>query len=383
MGTSIQMSLNGTPMTTDVYNTIEQLEIEENADRPDALLMRIPVNRNSSGDLVYVGDGTFEPYSNITVTVTAPNKGPQCLFDGYALSWKLHLDRTNACSTLDVWAQDASWLMNINDSVQEWPGMTDGQVANQIFQSYGFTPASGNMSNDSPIHDPDAHSLFQRSSDLQFLRGLARRGGKLCRVACTDTPGQRTGYFITPGVGGSPAITITLSDPTAWSVDALNFEWDVMRPTEVDSSQLPLDSSSAEGVAGDSTSTGLSLLASRDMGTYASVPSVPAGSSGTLLLTPAADVAEVPMRTAAALLDAQWFVRCTGETDVLRLGDALRVGTVVEIDGAGSLHSGNWFVWSVRHKLSIDMLRMEFTLIRNAIGAAQTAGGLSSLIGGL
>ena len=34
--------------------------------------------------------------------------------------------------------------MNIDDHVAEWSGLTDGQVANAIFSSYGFTPADGN-----------------------------------------------------------------------------------------------------------------------------------------------------------------------------------------------------------------------------------------------
>ncbi len=54
---------------------------------------------------------------------------------------------------------------------------------------------------------------MQRATDLQFLRGLARRGGKMCRVACTDTPEPRTGYFVTPPVDGQPAATISLIDP--------------------------------------------------------------------------------------------------------------------------------------------------------------------------
>jgi hypothetical protein len=350
--------------------------------------MRVPVNRTSAGDLQYVGDGTFEPYTNVTLTVTPPSQPAQCIFDGYVLSWKLNLDRTGSTSTLDVWAHDASWLMNLSDTVQEWPGMTDGQVANQIFASYGFTPADANTDNDSPVHDPDDHSLFQRGTDLQFLRGLARRGGKLCRVACTDTPGERTGYFVTPDVSDSPSLTITLSDPNAWSVDSLEFEWDVMRPIEVDASQVDIDSSSDEGVPGNATDSGLTPLSTpatptRDYPTYANPPSSPSGGTGVLLLTPTADVAEVPMRTAAALQDAGWFARCKGEADLLRLGDMLRVGAVVELDGAGALQSGNWLVWSVRTQITVDAIKLHFTLVRNAIGAAPSSGGMSSLLGGL
>ena len=63
--------------------------------------------------------------------------------DGYVLSWRLHLDRASTSSAIDIWAQDASWLMNMDNHVAEWSGLTDGQVADAIFSTYGFTPAAG------------------------------------------------------------------------------------------------------------------------------------------------------------------------------------------------------------------------------------------------
>jgi hypothetical protein len=376
MTATVQVSLSGTPIPATLYDAIQLLEVEENADRPDALLLRLPVNRTSGGDLQYVGDGTFEPSTNVTVLVTPADQPSQCIFDGYVLSWKLHLDRTSGSSTIDVWAEDASWLMNMSDTVREWTGMTDGEVANQIFSSYGFTPADGNTDDDSPQHDPDAHSLFQRATDLQFLRGLARRNGKLCRVACTDTPGARTGYFVAPAVDGEPAATISLVDPETWSVDSLDFDWDVMRPTEVDASQVPLDDDSEDSVDGNATDSGLGALDERDYASYS-------GQSATLLLTAAADAPELTQRTAATLREAGWFVRCRGETTVDRLGAMLRVGSVVTIEGAGSLHSGNWLVWSVRTQITVDVVRLQFTLLRNAMGPAPAGGLPGGLPGGL
>src|SRR5439155_16090994 len=196
----------------------------------------------SAGDLQYVGDGTFEPNTNVALVVTPVGKPAQCVFDGFVLSWRLHLDRSSGASTVDIWAQDASWLMSLVDTVREWSGMTDGQVANEIFSSYGFSAASDNTADDSPQHDEDAHTLVQRATDLQFLRGLARRNGKLLRVGCADAPGARTGYFVTADVGATPAATLDLVDPDAWTVDSLEFDWDVLRPAEVDASQVALDS---------------------------------------------------------------------------------------------------------------------------------------------
>lgn len=376
MTVTVQLALNGTAVPEPFYSAIESLEVEESCAGPDLLVLRVPVNRTSASDLQYVGDGTFEPYTGITMTATPSGQGAQCVFDGYVLSWQLHLDRTTSSSTLDVAAQDASWLMNIDDTAKEWPGLTDGQVANAIFESYGFTAADANTDNDSPPHDPDGHSLFQRATDLQFLKGLARRAGKICRVACTDTPGQRTGYFIRPSVDAQPSATISLVDPDKWTVDTLDFDWDVMRPSQVDASQVDLTQASEDGTKTDTGSSGLTTQAARDLPTYTGRPS-------TLLLTTPGDVAELPQRTGAVLTESGFFTRCTGEADADRLGAVLRAGDVVTIEGAGAIHSGNWLVWTVRHRFALNSFKMQFTLVRNGVGLAPAAaGGLAAAIGG-
>jgi hypothetical protein len=53
---------------------------------------------------------------------------------------------------------------------------------------------------------------------------------------------------------------------------------------------------------------------------------------------------------------------------------------VVAVEGAGNLHSGKWFVWSVRHTFTAESHRMRFRLVRNAVGPTPTGGGL---VGGL
>ena len=79
------------------YDAITHMEIEENFDQPGTLLLQLPVNLTSAGDLQFVGDGTFEPMSNVALTVTpsAPGSRTQCIFDGYVLAWRLHLDRAH------------------------------------------------------------------------------------------------------------------------------------------------------------------------------------------------------------------------------------------------------------------------------------------------
>ena len=373
MSVSVQLTVGGTPVPDALYDAIIQLDIEENADRPGTLLLRLPADRTSHGDLQFVGDGTFEPMTNVAVTLTPgkPGARAQCIFDGYVLAWRLHLARASTSSAIDIWAQDASWLMNLDDHVTEWAGLTDGEVANAIFAGHGFTPAPANLASDSPSHLPDGHTLLQRATDLQFLRGLARRNGKLLRVGCTGTPGLRTGYFVSPAVTGPPTATISLADQDSWTTETLDFDWDVMRPAQVSASQVDLTQPGPAGIEVISATSGLSPLDLRSYPGYLGRPS-------TLLLTAPADVAELSQRGTAVLAESGFFARCTGEADVDRLGVVLRAGDAVAIAGAGNLNSGNWLVWQARHRLSVDGWTTGFTLARNAMGPAAPGGTFAS-----
>ncbi len=373
MGSTFRLLTDGTPADDKLYTVMGTLEVEENADLPGAVQVNLPVDTTDSQDLTFVTDDRFRPFANLAVVVTPTGQSDQCVFDGYVLTHKLRLKKGTSGSTLEVWGQDASWLMNLEEKTREWVDVTDADVANSIFGDYGISPAPDNTSDDSPAHTEDGHSLMQRSSDIQFLRSLARRNGKLCRVACTDTPGQRTGYFAKPSLDGDPVITLELNDPDAWTVDALDLSWDVSRPTAVNASQALFNDSDPDGVSADTSDSGLSLLDARDLADFSA-------QTMTVMLTATVDDAqELSLRAQSLLREAGWFVRCEGEADMARLKAVLRVGTIVQINGAGSLNSGKYFVWSVRHTISKDSHKMKFTLVRNAVGPAPSGG--SGLLG--
>lgn len=370
-----RLVLNGTPVpaSDDLYTQISSLEVEENADLPGAIQLQLPVDSSNTGDLTFVSDDRFKPFSNLAVVATPTGGSDECIFDGYVLSHKLHLKKGTTESSLKVWGQDASFLMNLEEKAKEWVDVTDADVANSIFGDYGFTPSSDNTSEDSPTHTEDGHSLMQRASDIQFLRNLARRNGKLCRVACTDTPGQYTGYFVKPNLDGDPVVTLTLNDPTNWTMDSLDLCWEVSRPTSVIARQALFNDTSP--ATGDSTDSGLTPLDAQG-------PSDFSGKTMTVMLTTAVDDAqELTLRAQALLREAGWFVRCEGEVDVSRLNSVLRVATVVQVNGAGALNSGKYFVWNVQHTITADSHKMKFVLVRNALGPPPSGGGLGSILG--
>jgi hypothetical protein len=148
----------------------------------------------------------------------------------------------------------------------------------------------------------------------------------------------------------------------------------VMRPTTVIAHHKLITDSDPEGTGGTTSDPGLPLLDQRSLADFA-------GGPVTALLGPAVDDGgELTQRAQAVLREAGWFVRCTGRADVGRLGSILRVGTVVRLDAAGAVHSGKYFVWSVRHRINAERHVMDFVLLRNGIGKTPNgdlaAGGL-------
>jgi hypothetical protein len=367
----------GGAAATDLAASFSDLEVEESVDMPGAFSLTLPVNLTDQGDYDVVNDSRLAPLSNVAIVATADDGNPQCLFDGYVLAQTAHLDTGTVASTLRVWGQDATWLMNTTEQVREWADLTDGDVANSIFADYGFTPDPTNLDDDSPTHTSDGATLMQRATDAQFLRLLARRNGKLFRVFCTDTPGVRTGFFALPALDGDPVVTLTLNDATAATVDSLDITWDVLRPSSNLAKQTLFTDSDPDGAGGNTSDSGLSLLEAQGLSDFA-------GTTVTSLLTATVnDGEELTLRSQSVLIEAGWFVRCTGSTDVNRLGSILRAGTVAQLNAAGSLHSGKYYVWSVRHKITMEKHTMEFVMLRNAVGASPSPGLLPSGLGGL
>ena len=318
-----------------------------------------PGGAEGAEDLSVVGDTRFRPYARAAVVVSVDGSPDECVFDGYVLAHSLHLDPGTIASTVRVWGQDASCLMNVEDKTREWTG-TDVATANSIFGDYDITPADANDAGNGSDNQSDKQVVMQRGTDARFLRERARRAGRLFRVACERQPGTHKGYFIKPDLGGDPATDLVLNPPTRANVESLDITWDVARPSEVIAEALV---ESKDPVDGGTKDSGLRLLEQRSLAGF-----IGDHATSTRLTAVVEGAGELRGRAEALLREAGWFVRCEGEADLNRLGLVLRVGMIVQVTGAGRLHSGKYFVWSVRHTMSAESHRMRFVLLRNSVG---------------
>lgn len=375
MPSAFALHLGGEPMPDALNARLGSIEAEESAEMDGALRVRFAISRDEAGELAPLGEPGLAPGAPVALVVRAGEREPQCVFDGFAQAQRIHLEPGLAGAHVDLLARDASWLLDRDEHARAWPGATDGAIANALFDEHGCVPDPRNLDHDSPRHEEATGLLMQRSTDWQLLRSLARRSGKLLMIRGGGAPDERTGVFALPDLTAAPVATLAPNRRDAANIGAIDIEWDIARPTSVAARQILFTDTDPAGASVEAGDSGLAALDERGLAALSATPGT------AMLTTPAGTADALTLRAEGALREAGWFVRVTGSADASTLGHVLRVGEVVELEGVGSIHSGKYLVWSVRHEIDAAAHLMRFTLVRNALGPAPASGG--GLLAGL
>ena len=329
------------------------VEVTEQAGEPSGFSLRYGLDI-LKGDLPYLTDSRIDAGSEISVMVSVDARN-DCLVKGPVHGQNIHLEHGGPGSTLDVRGSDTSVKMDRESRSVVWKDVTDSDAVQTILSTYGYTPDAEPTQ---AGHYENKHTLIQRESDLSFIRRLARRNGFYFWITA-DEFGLETAHFRRPQLGGSIAspLVINLESPTLATLD---INWDVERPTSITGVQLDLNAKSNIDLSVPKTpqvllgDTGLAAIT----GDTRSVQ----------LSAPANDAGDLQARGEGALIEADWFIRATCHTTVKDLGAVIRPHTIVELHGAGSRHSGKYFVSGVKHTINATEYKMEIQMIRNGWG---------------
>lgn len=349
MGLGIVIQVNGT--TDAELAQAVRVEVVESMGRATMfkLLYHIDI---SEGDLPMLADSRLDPGSEITILVPTDN-GTHCLVKGPVTGQRIHFQHGGAGSTLEVQGMDNTIAMDREAKSQVWDGVKDSDAVSAILGNYGFTP---DVEATSAQHDADKHALVQRSSDLTFVQQLARRNGCLFWVSC-DASGVETAHFKRPPLDeqSDVELIINLESP---NIETFDIDWDVERPTSVETLQLDLNT--LTDIDGGVDRTPQTLLAANGLAAIAG------DTHSQFISAPSDDGGDLRARAEGALIESDWFIRarCAANLEVLR--DLVRAHSVVTVRGAGSRHSGSYWVNQTEHIIDNVNHRMNIALLRNA-----------------
>lgn len=351
MGLGIAIAVNGTPDAELAEATT--VEVYEQMGRETTYRIRYEADI-SEGDLPLLVDSRLDSGSELSILV--PVLGTtHCLVKGPVHGQQLRLQHGGAGSWLEVMGSDTSIVMDRETRTAIWADVTDSDAVTSILANYGYAL---DVQSTTAGHYENKHTLAQRDSDLRFVRRLARRNGFLFWVTC-DHLGTETAHFKRPPLDGKAAseLVINLASP---SIQALDVTWDVERPTSVVGIQLDLNNKGK--LDGAVASTPQTILGNT------SIKSITGDIRSAHLAAPADDAGDLQARGEGLLIESDWFVRATCQTSLQTLGALVRAHTVVELRGAGSRHSGKYFVSAARHTIDATAHKMDLTLIRNGWG---------------
>jgi hypothetical protein len=309
----------------------------------------------SEGDLPMLLDSRLDPGAELSILASTGN-GAECLVKGPVHGQQIHLEHGGSGSWVEVLGSDTSIIMDRETKSAVWPDLKDSDAVSSILTNYGYTP---DVQNTSAGHFEDKHALVQRDTDLRFVRRLARRNGFLFWITC-DNSGTETAHFKRPPIDGSAEAELIINLESA-NLESLDISWDVERPTSVEGLQLDLNSKS--DLDGGVAQTPQTILG--DVGLKA----ITGDTRSILVSAPADDTGDMQARGEGALIEADWFIRATCQISTNQLGGIVRCHTVVDLNGAGSRHSGKYFVAGVRHTIDNTAHLMDVELVRNGWGS--------------
>jgi hypothetical protein len=365
----------------DAAGLIRRLEVDERADDVSSFAMTLD-QAPGDGDWTALADGRFQLLHRITIgfglgeqTSNAPAT-KDVVFDGYitAVEPVFGVDRTSD-SSLELSGLDASCVMHLEERQRRFEGMPDSDIVKQIYGEYGFATPGDTIEATRPTRDPNRGTMLQRGTDADFIRMLARRNGFEAYVerapgAVKDgaaAAAECNGHFHRPRPDQTVQPTLALTPHQAPTLIEMRARWESHRPAEIRADHIDERSRRIRSATitaprfprmgktgrGDIIKSRLAAIAPKR------ADLVP---TGLAYVDVPHDETEVGNLAWSDFLAADWLVAATARVRAAMYPQILRARRPVDVEGAGKLLDGTWYVKSVRHRWIWDDEQNEYEL---------------------
>ena len=349
------------PVSQEVLDALTDVQVITSTDeRESGFELTFTLSTQSPLQTIFLlSGGAPIPLIRVIITVTI-NGTPEVLMDGVMTQHEIQPGTDASHATLIVKGKDLTAVMDYIEFNIPYPAMpAEARVAAILakYLMFGIFPMIvPSILIDFP--NPVVRIPFQRKTDLNYIKSLARRVGYVFYLDPGPAVGSSTAYWgpeIKVGVP-QPALNINMDAHT--NVESLNFTFDTeerMLPVifiynEETKAIIPIP---VPDITPLNPPLGL-------------IPPIPKGIKpiwGMAKYTPV-QAALIGLAKAAKSSDA---VKGTGSLDVLRYGRVLRARKLVGVRGVGTAFEGLYYVSSVTHKIKRGEYKQDFSLTRNGL----------------
>ncbi len=348
------------PVPASVVEALQSVQVTSSRDRSGFQLTFV-AGKNSTLLRTLLPSGYLDPMITRVIIVATVGGVPQVLMDGVITRQEISPSNEPGQSTISVTGEDLSVLMDVVEVIRPFPAMPEIAQIYAILAPYaalGIVPVA--IPPVIPVVKiPTEGFDSQTTTDLNYLKTLARRCGYVFYVEPGPLPGSSIAYF-------GPDIRIPIPQP------ALTGNMDVH--TNVESMSFSLDGLAKKAMiftVFDPITKKIPIplplpdinILHPPLGARPTPPARVEFASNLSTLKPD----EAIQRVLGLLFSASMAISGNGSLDVLRYGQVLRSRQVVGVRGAGPAYDGLYYVDSVTHRLKRGEYKQDFTLSRDGL----------------
>jgi phage protein D len=355
--TSVQIKLEGTPLTPEQQRVLQSLEVEHGVSQQGMFKIRLAIGQDSSGDWAEGAESIFTPAKRISIEVTI-GENRRRLINGLLTEFRMNFQADPCQSQLELVGMDALEKMKRRTSRRSRPTQPIRAIVNDVFQASGIQPPVSGVP-DAGVPNQNRETLMQTHNDLEFLRMLADTVNCEAYVEPLDDVDQ--GHFepLPSDLTQPPAMRtdISVSQGTFTHVRNASFYYDLSQATVVQARMTDAQGRDSGVVKSDLrdkvNSRFKTLLGPPD---FAKVEDLNGHGRETR--------DQLQQLCDAALEKRSWVVVGKGDLDSSLYGDALIPRRAVQVNGISRAFSGTYLVWKVTHSFTRESYCQKFELRR-------------------
>jgi hypothetical protein len=345
--------------TTQQITTFETMTVHQEMDNSWTATVEIPLCTDSQGNWTGETESYLQPLNRVRVEVSLQGGPYVPLIDGpiVAVNHDLHMEPGQSMATVEV--QDDGFLLHRDESVKVYPGMTDDQIAQQIFNDNNDITVSNQVDLVPPSNNLSSVTTVLRGTPMELLQQLARRQHDAWHA------------FILPGPQAHTSIGCFKQDPAGDS------GLPEMILTGNKRNLLNIKFTSNNSVPASFRSGGVSLNDASVNSSTASLGNVnrlgtnpPGGTAANRMLRPG-QTRNMNLQDAVQAATDQAAFALTAEGEVLKdtYSAVLQPYQNVYVVGVNGQLSGLWQIRQVTHTITRNSYGQTFSLRRNAQSA--------------
>lgn len=361
-----KMFFDGTAATVEQLDKIDKITVDQAVDRAWEARIEIPVCVNNDGKWEGEEEAWMKAFTRIRVEVNAGDGKFVPLIDGPVVGFDSARSAQPGKSVVTVVVHDDSALLNREAKVEVRQGMSDSDIAQQIFldAQLGGVPQ---IDPTPPQPNEKTNAAVRRGTPMQFLRDLAKRNQDWHAYVLPGLlPSQSIGCFrqFPVDVDGLPEMSMMGADR---NIENFNVNNKAASPTTVQAATLSIDHSGVQTAT--SSYRDATLLGDQP-------PDSTNTNQSTSLLPPGqSDRVDINQAVKGAATMSGFALEASGNIVPFCYPAALSPYRWVVVKISDSQYSTKCLLTQVKHTLTRSIYTQNFSMKGNAVsaGASNTA----------